>query len=190
MDLTDAIERRPSRGPGRQQLTRILRVLCGILPFAAQLHDFGAIEQALAAITHQAGLSGTPFCERQGPLVRATQIEGFLTALEDAAVNIAGQDWRDVTGDDRGHRFVEQRHAFGDVSEADERTPAPVARNRRQIPIAKSASDLGCARECRVACCGLALHNALDGGRDQQIPARDGVELRLVEDSLSSCEPA
>ena len=46
----------PPPARGRQQLTRVLRVPCGIIPLAPQLHDFGAIEQALAAIAHEIGL--------------------------------------------------------------------------------------------------------------------------------------
>jgi hypothetical protein len=59
----------------------------------------------------------------------------------------------------------------------------------RQTTITKPASDLGRLREFGVAYRGIALH-ALDGGRNQQIPARHGVESRLVEDSFSSRKPA
>ena len=76
------------------------------------------------------------------------------------------------------------------LSESNERAPAPRARKRRQITIAKPASDLGRLREYGVACRGIALHDALDGGRNQQIPANDAVEVRLVEDAFSSREPA
>jgi hypothetical protein len=65
-----------------------------------------------------------------------------------------------------------------------------VTRNRRQIPIAEPAGDVGCLRECGVSRRRVALHNALDGGRNQQIPAGDGVQLSVVEDSLGSREPA
>ena len=190
MDLTDAVERRTRRGPGRQQLTRILRVLCGIIPFPAQLHDFGAIEQALTAVAHQVGLRGTPFRERHRPLVGAAQIEGLLAGLEDDAIDVAREDWRHVAGNHRDHRFVEQRNTLRDVSQSNQRAPAPGARQRRQIAIAKPAGDLGRLRECGVACRGIALHNALDGGRNQQIPAHDAVEVRLVEDALGSGEPS
>ena len=37
---------------------------------------------------------------------------------------------------------------------------------------------------------GIALHNLLNGGRNQQIPAHDRIEVRLVEDPLGSCEPS
>jgi hypothetical protein len=65
-----------------------------------------------------------------------------------------------------------------------------VTRERRQIAIAKPASDLGRLRERGVACRRIALDNALDGGGNQQIPAHDAIELRLVEDTLSSGEPS
>ena len=74
--------------------------------------------------------------------------------------------------------------------ESNQRAPAPRARKRRQITIAKPAGDLGRLRECGVACRRIALHDALDGGGNQQIPAHDAVELRLVEDTFSSGEPS
>ena len=190
MDLTDAVERRTSRRPGRQHITRILRVPCGIIPFPAQLHDFGAIQQALTAVAHQVGLSGTPFAERHGPLVRATQIEGLLTGLEDDAIDVTRENRRHVACNHRDHRFVEQRNTLRDVVQSNQRAPASGARERRQITIAKPAGDLGCLRECGVACRGIALHDALDGGRNQQIPANDAVEVRVVENAFSSREPS
>ena len=124
--------RTPRQPPaGTPAAHTLLRILCGIIPLAPQLHDFGAIEQALAAVAHQAGLRGTPCCERRGPLVRAAQIEGLLTRLEDAAVDIAGQDWRDVACDHRGHRFVEQRNA---VCEFPRRMSARPRRDTRARP--------------------------------------------------------
>ena len=51
-------------------------------------------------------------------------------------------------------------------------------------------SDFGGLAECGVASCRVALHDALNGGGNQQIPAHNAVEVRLVEDTLSSGEPA
>ena len=114
----------------------------------------------------------------------------LLTRLQHAAVDITCQDRRHVACDHRDHRFVQQRDTFRDVSEANEGAPASVTRQRRQITIAKAASDFGGLAECRVACCRVALHDALNGGGNQQISAHDAVELRLVEDTCSSGEPA
>src|SRR5688572_32570988 len=71
MDLAQAVERGPRCWSGCQQLTGVLRVLRGIIPAATQLHDFRAIEETLAAVADEIGLSGTPSCERRRPLVRA-----------------------------------------------------------------------------------------------------------------------
>ena len=65
MNLAEAVECcARGRWPGRQQLTRVLRVPRRIAPVAPQLHDFGTIDQALAAITHEIWLRGTPLRER------------------------------------------------------------------------------------------------------------------------------
>ena len=170
--------RRRGRTPHRRRAwTRAThthpRVLCRILPFPAQLHDLGAIEQALSAVAHQAGLTCAPFFERHRPLVRTSQIERLLARLEDDAIDVAREDRRHIACDHRDHRFVEQRDSLRDVSESNQRAPAPGARKRCQTAIAEPASDLGRLRECGVACGGIALHNPLDGGRNQQISAHD-----------------
>ena len=76
------------------------------------------------------------------------------------------------------------------MSQSNQRAPASGARKRCQITIAKPASDLGRLHECGVACGGIALHDALNGGRNQQISSHDAVEVRLVENTFSSGEPA
>ncbi len=190
VDLTDAVEGRTCRGPRRQQFTRVLRVLCRIIPFPAQLHDFGAIEQALTAVAHQIGLSRTPFGERHGPLVGAAQIEGLLAGFEDDAIDVAGEKRGDLAGNHRDHGFVEQRHTLGKVPQSNQCAPAARTRKRREITIAEPAGDLGRLRERGVACCRIALHDALNRGRNEQVPAHDAVEVRLVQDAFGSGEPS
>ena len=65
-----------------------------------------------------------------------------------------------------------------------------MAGQRRQIPITKTAGDLRRLAECGVGRRGVALHDALNGGGDQQIPAYHAVELAFVEQAFSSGEPA
>ena len=190
MNLSEPVECRTCRWPRHQQLARGLRILCRLIPFAEPLHDFGAIEQALATETHEVGLRGTPLRKRNGPLVGAPQIEGLLTGFQHTAIDVTRHDWRHVAGNHRNHRFVEERDTLGDLSEVDERPTASVTGNRRQIAITKPVGDLRRLRECGVACRRIPLHNALNGGRNQQEPAHDAVEVRIVEDTFSSGEPA
>jgi hypothetical protein len=190
MDLGEAVERRTGRGPRRQLLTRFLRVPCGITPLPVQLHDLGAIEQALSPVAHQARLTGTPFSERHRPLVGTPQVECLLTRLEDDAVDVTGEDWRHVAGNHRHHRFVEARNTLRDLSKSNQRAPPAGARQRGQVAVAEAAGDLGRPGKRGVAGGGIALHKALNGGRNQQIPTHGAVEVRVVEDTLSSREPS
>jgi hypothetical protein len=65
-----------------------------------------------------------------------------------------------------------------------------VAGHRRQIAICKAASDVRRLAECRVCRSRIALHDAFDGGGDQQIASDDAVELPLIQQATGSCEPA
>ena len=47
----------------------------GIIPAATQLHHFGAIEEALAAITDEVGLTAHHRVGEVDPLVRAAQVK-------------------------------------------------------------------------------------------------------------------
>ena len=126
--LSEPVECGTRGRSGHQQPTRGLRILRRIIPSATQLQDLGAIEQALAAVAHQIRSTGTPLCERHGPLERPTQIEDLLAGLKHAAVDVTCQDGRYVARHHGGHRLIEQRNALRNDSEVNECTSAPVAR--------------------------------------------------------------
>ena len=161
-----------------------------MIPVAPQLHHLRTIEQALAAVAHEVRLTGAPLGKRRGPLVRPAQIERFLARLQHTAIDITCQDRRHLACDHRDHRFIQQRDTFRDVSELNEGAAASVTRQRCQIGIVEAGSDFGGLAEYRVASCRVALHDALNGGGNQQISAHHAVELCLVEDTCSSGEPA
>ena len=165
MDFATAIELGSRRRPRDLELTRALCVARGLVPLAPQLQDFGAVAKTFAAITHEIVLRRAPVRKRGCPFIRAPQIEGLLTTLQDAAVDISGHQRGYLAGDHRSHRFIEERDTFGNASEADERATTSVAGHRRQIAIAKAASDLRRLAECGVRRRGISLHDAFDGRR-------------------------
>ena len=70
--------------------------------------------------------------ERRGPLLRATQVEHRLAGLDDRAVDDPGRDRRDLAGDHRRHRLVEQRHATACLAHRDQGLPAAEPAERRR----------------------------------------------------------
>jgi len=64
-----------------------------------------------------------------------------------------------------------------------------VTGERREIAIAESACDRCGLAKYGVTGRRVALHNALNGGGNQQISAHDAIELHLVEETFSSGEP-
>jgi hypothetical protein len=113
-----------------------------------------------------------------------------LTALQNAAVGITRHHRGHVARDQSDHRFVEQRHTFADVAEADEGAPPTVTGNRGKITIAKPARDPARLVECVMTGGRVTLNDALNRSGNQEVSAQDGLEPRLVEDVLGSDEPA
>ena len=125
------------------------------------------------------------------PLVRTAQIENLLACLQDCAVGIARDHRRDVSCHRCDHRLVEQRDTLReDASEADQGTPATLIGLACEIAISVSAGDLRCLIEEVISSGCVPLHDALNGGGYQQISADDALDSRLVQDVLSSREPA
>ena len=65
-----------------------------------------------------------------------------------------------------------------------------MTRYRRKIPIAEPVCDLGGLIERGAAGRGVTLHDLLDRSGNQEVSAADRIQLRFVEDALSSGEPA
>ena len=97
-----------SRRP-REALARSVGLLDGVLPVTVQLHDLGAVHEALTAERHQIGLRVAPTTERSGPLRRPAHIEHRLASIDCSAQDGPGDDRRHLAGRDGDHRLVEQR---------------------------------------------------------------------------------
>ena len=128
-----AVERRARRRPAAQQLARRpVHPRAARVPVAAQLHDFGAVEETLAAIAHETWLRGAPSRERGRPLVGTAQIEDLLACLQHAAVDIARQHRRHVSRDrPRPSPRRAGRHPRGRRRDGSARARAPDTRATR-----------------------------------------------------------
>ena len=108
-----------------------------------QLHDLGAMHQAVAAERDEIRLRVTPVGQRRRPLLRPTQIEDLLAGLDHAAVDGAGDDLRHLVGRHGDHGFVEQGHSLDVPSLRDQGPALKVARKRHQIDVTEPIADLG-----------------------------------------------
>ena len=151
MDLAEPVERRTRRRPGHQQLTRVLRILRGIIPFAKPLHDFGAIEEALAAITHEAGLSWHTIARAKSS-TRRRDGDRRSPDRPPAHCSRCHPPGMGATSPAMTATIASSSRATPSaiLSEADERPAASVTGKRRQVAIAKTVGDPGGLAECRV----------------------------------------
>jgi hypothetical protein len=84
-----------------------------------QLHDLGAVHQALATEGDQIRLGRTPVRQRRRPLPGAAQIEDLLARLDHGAVDDPRNDWRHFAGLDGDHDLIQQRHTRGGLTHRD-----------------------------------------------------------------------
>ena len=173
-----------------EPLTRTPRRAARARPLAVQLHDLGAMDQAVAAERDQVRLRVAPVGQCRRPLLRPAQIEDLLACLDHAAVDRAGDDLGHLVGHDGDHDLVEQRHARGRVPLRDQRAALDVAGERHQVDVTEPQADLDGPAGDRVGVRPVSLERALEGHRDEQVPLLRAVVPDLVDQPPCAREPA
>ena len=158
-------------------------------PRAPDLQELGAMNQARPLERDQPGLTRAPVGERGGPLARALDGVDALAAGDDAAIDEAGDDGRDVPRHHGEHGLVEQRHPALDAALANEHPPLHVAPKRRQVRVTDPIADGGRLRGHVVSRLELTQPVMLKGGRQQQQPARGGFGGLSFDQSLGAAQP-
>jgi hypothetical protein len=72
VQFTELVVRHPSGGLGRlgEKAARALRFVHRVSPIAVQLHDLGAVDEALSAVGHEVRLGVAPASQRSRPFLR------------------------------------------------------------------------------------------------------------------------
>ena len=153
-----------------EPLARPPRRVDSVRPRAAQLHDLGAMHQAVAAEWDQIRLRVTPVRQCRRPLLRPAQIEDLLAGLDHAAVDGSGDDLGHLVRHDSDHDLVEQGHAVGRLSLRDQRAALEAAGERHQVDVTEPIADLGRLAGDRVGVRPVSLERALKRHRHQQMP--------------------
>ena len=153
----------------------------GIRPSPVELHELGAMHQALTAEGHQVRLRAAPAGQRRGPLLRPAHIEDLLTRRDHTAVGDPGNHRGHLAGGDRDHDLVEQCDTLGRRCQPDQRlTPAETGQ-RLQVRVAETPADLGGPAEGSARSRGVAARHTLQRGRHKQIPLLDTVQIAVVK---------
>ena len=176
--------------PLQQSLVRPLRGLERIRPRAVQLHDLGAVDEAIPAERDEVRLRVTPVRQRRRPLLRPAQVQHLLAGLDHAAVDGAGDDLGDLVGDDGDHHLVEQAHPLADPALRDQRPALEVAGERHQIDVGEPIADLGGAAGDRVGGRPVSRGGVLEGFRDQEMALLGAIVRNVFEQATSSRQPA
>jgi hypothetical protein len=165
------------------------RFVQGVGPVTVELHELGPVHQALTAVEHQVRLRRTPTAQTRSPFLRPAQIERLLARLDHAAVDVPGEDRRDVARTDGDHDLVEQRHARGDLAHEDQRASPTHAGDGDEFRVAEAIADLGGLAEVGVCRWDVALEDVLHRLAEPQVPLLDAIELAVVEQPLAPGPP-
>jgi hypothetical protein len=140
-----------------------------------QLHDLRAVQQTLAAVGNEVGLCGAPVAQGGRPRLRAAQVEALLARLDDAAVDVAGDDGGDGAARHRDHDLVEQRHALGAATQADQRPALAVARQRHEVGVGEALADGVGPAERGVRVGGVSREDRHHPADEEQVALLDAV---------------
>src|SRR4029079_1359008 len=81
-----------------ETFARIHKLRHRVGPRAVKLRDLGAVNHGLAAMSHEFGLRCAPRAQRRRPFLRAMEIEDFAARADDAAIDVADNEGRRVSG--------------------------------------------------------------------------------------------
>ena len=127
--------------------------------------------------------------QRRGPLVGATDVEHLLAARDHAAVDDARDDRRELAGDRRDHRLVEQREPVPHAPVLHEHLALRVEREREQVGVAELLADLRGLRGRDRGSFEVPVRLVLEAERQQQIAVLDALVVLTLEQSLRTGEP-
>ncbi len=189
LQVEGSADPRPSHGL-REALTGSLRLAHRIPPGALQLHELGAVHEALAAIGNEARLRRAPLGQRRRPLPRPVQIEDLLAVLEHRTVDDAHADRRHLAGRDGHHDLIEQDHSLRGLSRSKQGLPEAQPAECHQLWVAEALADPDALCEGLAGGHGIAREQVLKREGHEEIPALHAVVLTVVEEPLTPGDPA
>jgi hypothetical protein len=148
------------------------------------------IDETLAAVRHQVRLRGTPAAQRGRPLLRPAQVEELPAGVDHGAVDDPGDDRRHFVGRNGDHHFVQEGHALFTPAKVNEGPTPSQPRQREQVSVPEAVADRRGLAEDGVGGLGIALLQALQRDRHQQIALFHTVQLAFREDTPRAGKPA
>jgi hypothetical protein len=191
MKLRSLVERHANGRPRVlvEELARSLRLFHGAWPRPVQLHDLGAVHQALPSERHQIRLPGAPVAQRRRPLRRSPEVEDPVARQDLRAVDDPGNDRRHLTGRDRHHGLVEQPHTVPAPVQLDQGLAHAEPGERQQVRVSEAVTDLGGHAAGGIRVGGVGRHGP-ERNQEQQIPLLDAVQPLVIEQPPGSGQPA
>ena len=177
------------RGLARQPLTGSLHLVHRVAPGAVHRHDLGAMHEALTSIRNEIRLRLAPMAQRGRPLLGPAQIERLLAGFDRTAVHDPRDHRRHLAGRHRNDHLVEQRQSRRSVAEVDQRLPTTKSTEGHEVGIAESLSDGKRFGEVALRADQVALGEARQARRDQQVTALGAVQLVLVDQLMGAGQP-
>ncbi len=146
------------------------------------------MDQTAAGEGDELRLGIAPRRQRRRPFAAAVEGEDLLATGDDAAIDQAGEEWRQSAAGDRQHGLVEKRHALGDPPLAEQRPAMEVAGEGDEIGVVEAVADLGGLGRRPARSLEIAHGDAAMDRRQQQIAALGAILVR--DEAFRARQPA
>ena len=148
------------------------------------------MDEAAAREGHQISLLLDPPSQLERPFARPSDLEPRLAGQDDAAVDEADDERRELGRRHDHHRLVEERKALGDTAGKDEHVALGVNRERHQLRVAVSLSDLGGLGGGRGRSLEVAHGLLTEDRRQQRVAVHRRFPRYVLEQPVSACQPS
>ena len=121
----------------RERCRRAVRFRNGVIPFAVQLHELRAANEALPAERHDVRMCRAPAAQRVRPFLCAIDVEHVVTGADHAAVDDARDHRHDFAAGHGEHDFVQQRESLGSPIHPEKHARLRVTRERGDVDVSE-----------------------------------------------------
>ena len=160
-----------------------------LLPGPLQLQHLGPANETLAPEREHVGMRVAPCGECRRPLLRASQIEQFVTRTEHAAVDDPGDERTDFAARDADHHLVEHRQAGSGLVREEQHASLPVSCKREEVAVLESRANLRSVAERGLGRDNIIGSNAQERLRAQKKALLGAFVRAFIEEPPCSCEP-
>ena len=131
-----------------------------------------------------------PPSQLERPFACPSDLEARLAGEDDAAVDDADDERRELGRRHDHHRLVEEREALGNATRQDEHVALRVDRERHQLGVAVALPDRRCLGGRRGSSLEVARGLMAEDGRQQRVAVHRRLSRHVLEQPVRAAEPS